>query len=515
MVTGCRVSDARSASPLALHWTTDQVVDRLDVEHMGRSLRRRGKSDEGTAQAVFAYMRRTMFHYPMRNEDHADQFDAAKLINVYGYSFCTQQGIAAAALARAAGLKSRSVGIPGHGMYEVYYDGRWHAFCTEFSFYVRTRAVDRHIASMAELKADPSLITTARKQGRVPDPFLPCAGGEPILNEKEGTKACPYSLTCRHYGEKFFVAGAKDWRNQGAANPSKYSAWVPLRRGESLRLDWDAGKRFVPPSDLPRSRLLAKRFWPPRHICGAKDRANPFFAEVEPYARKIKGRVTYRYYGSGIHVWKPRLKSPSVFSELARADNLQGSRSGLQPKDSTRPATAEFEMSGPYPYVGGAVEVASRMKPGGKLRLLVQGNSPGAPWHRLRTVKSGRGKFRAEFGDRLVPEPTGRKDEFTRYRFRLRVEMSGALTLTSMELRGDVQHNWSALPQLKPGSNLVEIRRRDAAGPAGAAVFELAWKEGSRRRRLRVRPVKRKCTRGVQVGGAAFPRMLYVLLERN
>ncbi len=515
MATGCRAQTERANSPLALYWTTDRVVDRLDVEHMGRSLRRRGKTDEGTALAVFAYMRRTMFHYPMRNENHADQFDAAKLINVYGYSFCTQQGVAAAALARAAGLKSRSVGIPGHGMYEVYYGGKWHAFCTEFSFYVRTRTGDRHIASMAEMKADPTLISAARKEGRVPDPFLPCAGGEPILGEKEGTHACPYSLTCRYYDEKFFVSGVKQWRNQGAANPSKYSAWVPLRRGESLRLDWDAGARFVPPSDLPRSRLLAKRFWPPRHICGDKDKANPFFAEIKPYAKKIKKRVTYRYYGSGVHTWEPRLGSRDVLAEMARAENLRVSRGGLEPIDAAAPAVAEFEMTGPYPYVGGAVEIASRMKPGGKLKLSVQGNSPDGPWHKLRTVAAGKGKLRAEFGDRLLPNPTGRKGEFTRYRFRLRVEMTGAVALADMELRGEVQHNWGALPQLKPGKNLVELRRRDAGKSDGGAVLELAWREGRRKRSLRVRPSGKKCSRAVRVEGAAFPRMLYVLLERK
>jgi hypothetical protein len=511
----------QDGAPLALYWTTDRAVDRLDVEHMGRALRRRGRSDRGTALEVFRYMRRTMFHYPMRNENHADQFDAAKLVNVYGYSFCTQQGVAAAALARAAGLRSRSIGIPGHGMYEVHYDGRWHAFCTEFAFYVFTRGADRHIASMAELKADPSLITAARREGRVPEPFLPCAGGKPVLREREGTEACPYSLTCRYYDEAFFARGVAEWRSQGPANPSKYSAWAELRSGESLRLNWDAAGRFVPPSDLPRSRLLAKRFWPPRHICGSKDGANPFFPEIRPYARKIGGRTTYRYYGSGTHVWKPRVKAPGALGELARAENLSASRGGLRPLDGTGPATAEFEMSGPYPYVGGTVEMTARIKPGGRLALAVQGGSPRGPWHRLRPRASGRGRLKAELGGSVLPEPSGRKNEFTRYRFRLRVTVTGPVTLAGLEIRGEVQHNWAALPQLMPGRNLVSVRgrrtgapRRGASRPA-APLFELAWKEGARRRRLRMRPAGGNGSRAVRVGTAVPPRMLYVLLKRD
>jgi hypothetical protein len=216
VVSGCAVD----VKPAEVYWTTERAIDRLDIAHMGESIRERHDTDEERAIAVWRYMRRTMYHYPMRNENHADQFDAAKLVNVYGYSYCTQQGIAAAAIAKAAGLKSRGIGVPGHGMYEIYYDGGWHAFCTTAGFFVRTRAKDRHIASMEEMKADPTLVMKARGERRVSEPFLPCAGGPDFLGEKMGTKECPYALTYQHYDEKFFAEGARKWRSLGAPNPS-------------------------------------------------------------------------------------------------------------------------------------------------------------------------------------------------------------------------------------------------------------------------------------------------------
>lgn len=148
------VAEADSPRTVSVYWTTEAAVDRLDVAHMGGSIHARHPTDEARAIAVWRYVRRTMYHYPMRNENHDDQFDAAKLISVYGYSFCTQQGVTAAAIAKATGLKARVIGVPGHGMYEVFYDDRWHAFCTTAGSYVRTRDADGHIATMDKLKAD-------------------------------------------------------------------------------------------------------------------------------------------------------------------------------------------------------------------------------------------------------------------------------------------------------------------------------------------------------------------------
>ncbi len=512
LTAGCtmtdRMPDPSLRRPVEVYWTTDRVVDRLDIARMGASIRERHGTDEERAIAIWRYMRRTMYHYPMRNENHADQFDAAKLINVYGYSYCTQQGIAAAAIAGAAGLESRGIGVPGHGMYEVRYDGGWHAFCAISGFFVRTRAGDRHIASMQEIKDDPSLVLKAREEKRVPDPFLPCAGGPEILGEKEGTEECPYALTYRHYDETFFAEGAKKWKSLGAPNPSRYSAWVTLRRGESLRLDWDASGAFVPP-------IAPDRFHPPRHLCGIKDEANPFFPEVEPYGRKLDSRMTYRYYGSGTHAWKPPLRREDDLARLARAENVGVSRGGLAPADPAKPAVVEFEMAGPYAYVGGAVSGRARVGDGGSLRLFLQGTDPDGAWKEIHAAPRGGGEFRVKLGDAVLPVPPADKKKrgFTRYRFRVRVELSGDAALTDLALAGTVQHNWCALPNLVPGRNEIEVRSKTV--PPKDLAFEIAWREGSRERSLR-RRVKRAGEKfAAVVGGKAMPRMRYVLMTRE
>ena len=78
---------ADEATPIAsvhpkvasIYWTTDAAVDRLDLSHLGTSIRQQNETDEARAIAVWRYVRQTMYHYPMRNEKHEDQFDAAKL----------------------------------------------------------------------------------------------------------------------------------------------------------------------------------------------------------------------------------------------------------------------------------------------------------------------------------------------------------------------------------------------------------------------------------------------------
>jgi hypothetical protein len=494
--------------PVEVYWTTDRAVDRLDVAHIGGSIRDRHATDEERAIAVWRYVHRTMYHYPMRNENHADQFDAAKLVNVYGYSYCTQQGIAAAAIAKAAGLKSRGIGVPGHGMYEVFYDGGWHAFCSISGFFVRTRLPDRHIASMQEMKDDPSLILKAREEKRVPVPFLPCAGGPEILGEKEGTKECPYALTYRHYDEKFFVEGVKKWRSLGAPNPSRYAAWLPLRRGESLRLDWGASGAFVPPK-------APDRFHPPRHFCGIKDETNPFFPEIEGYGRKIANRMTYRYYGSGEHTWKPPLRRAGDAAQLARAENVRVSRSGITPADPAKPAIAEFEMTGPYVYVDGAVSGRVRVGDGGSLKVSFQGIDQEGAWKEIHAAARGDKQFSVKLGDAVLPDvPTEKKRRgFTKYRFRVRVELSGDAILTGVALTGTVQHNWSALPILVPGRNRIEVRTKTA--PPKGLAFEIVWQEAGKERNARRRVKKSKEGFAVNVRGKSMPTMRYVLMTRE
>jgi hypothetical protein len=525
---GAEMPENDMAKPWQVYWTADHCVDRLDLEHMGAWLRQRGKTDEERALAVWQYMRRTMYHYPMRNENHVDQFDAAKLINVYGYSFCTQQGIAAAAIAQAAGLKARAVSIPGHGIYEVFYDGGWHLFCSEFAFFVYTRGPGRHIASLQEMKEDPTLISQAREEKRTSTPFLPCAGGPAILAEEEGTHVCPYSLTSRYYDERFFIAGVPEWKDNGAPNPSGYSAWMGLRRGESLRLEWAQHGKFLPPKDLPRSWRLAERFWPPRHMCGEKERQNPFFAEVEPYGIEIQGKRTYRYYGNGTHIWRPRLENEAALADLALAENLTVRDNLLQLRNADAPAVAEFRMQSPYAYVAG--KISGRISGRGRMQVYFQGSDADMPWIELATIGADQGAFTVELGSLTMPRDPAdpaKKDVFNPYLFTIRLVLSGAPTVTDIELTGIVQHNWNALPQLIPGANTIRVRTgapESAKAHAAAGIgFELCWEESpaigdppntpGRLKTLRNPVQGLETVFPVEVYGG-MPRMRYVLMTR-
>jgi hypothetical protein len=102
---------------------------------------------------------------------------------------------------------------------------------------------------------------------------------------------------------------------------------------------------------------------------------------------------------------------------------------------------------------------------------------------------------------------------FTRYRFRVRVEMSGAARLSDLAIRAAVQHNWCALPRLAPGANTLEVRSRSADLSPGIA-FEIAWDEDGRFRSVRHAVASAPERFEVEVRSEAAPRMRWVMMER-
>jgi hypothetical protein len=332
---------------------------------------------------------------------------------------------------------------------------------------------------MDELKADTTLATKALEEGRASTPFLPCAGGPEILDEEEGSQEVPYALTYQHYDASFFAEAARKWGDLGKPNPSRYQAWIELRRDESLRLDWDASGSFVPP-------IIAARFHPPHHLCGEKDRTNPFFDEIAAYGRSIRGRTVYRYYGSGEHTWKPAFSGAGALQDSARAENVTADGGTLRPRDPGKPALIELEMAAPYVYLNGTFAGRTTVAKDGHLNISLQGTDAQAPWKELHTAPKGNNRFQVPLADLQPTKPVDPKASrsFTRYRFRVRVEMAGEAAISNLILKAAIQHNWAALPRLAPGPNTVELRSQNTISAPGI-TFELAWKEGGRERTLR------------------------------
>lgn len=113
-------------------------------------------SDEQRAIAIWKFLVDWRYHdYPA--ESYGEIHDPVKLINVYGYGFCDDSAAAFCQLASAIGLKTRSYGLDGHVVAEVFYDDAWHMFDPDHQVFYRNS--DQQVASVTELERHPEWIT--------------------------------------------------------------------------------------------------------------------------------------------------------------------------------------------------------------------------------------------------------------------------------------------------------------------------------------------------------------------
>jgi hypothetical protein len=175
-----------------------------------------------------------------------------------------------------------------------------------------------------------------------------------------------------------------------------------------------------------------------------------------------------------------------------------------------------MEMAAPYVYLNGTFTGRTTVGEDGQLKISLQGTDSQAPWRELHTAPAGDDRFRVSLGD-LQPtkpvDPRARRS-FTRYRFRVRVELAREAAISDVTLSAAVQHNWAALPRLAPGLNTVEVRSQDATPPCGA-TFELAWEEGGRQRTFRRRVISDREQYRLELASKSPPRMRHVLFVRG
>lgn len=133
----------------------DGRPDLASVEGMLGSILTDAMSPEQEAAAIWQFVVDWRYHY-IPADEIGEEHDPVKLINVYGYGFCSDSAYAIAALSEAAGLTARVAFLDGHVVAEVQFDGSWHMFDADHE--VIYRAADGHILSVDELAADPSAI---------------------------------------------------------------------------------------------------------------------------------------------------------------------------------------------------------------------------------------------------------------------------------------------------------------------------------------------------------------------
>lgn len=430
--------------------TTNRTVDCSSLDTILRDVIKPGMTDEQKVVALFNFYRSVVFHH--RNT--RDSADPIKLFNILGYTLCGTQGATNCALLRKAGFEARVVCWPNgaHTFYEVKYGGRMHVLDTMTNFYVYTRGKDKHIADMAELKADPSLALKAKAEGR----------------------ACPGFLMCGD-SAKAFTRGARTL-NRHAVSSSYSPKELSLYKGMEFTRFWDCRDRPCPKAYNPK-------YVGPLHACGSKDeRSAENFHNWAPYlVRNLSNKTkSYRHWGSGRVVYSPALRAGDWSDSTLAADNLASGKNdeepALHPAKAGTEAVWEFEIRIPYYITEGVLYLtAQRKNTNDVLRAEVSTNG-GQKWTKAWEA-DGTGKQTAHTDlTPLIVKPCP-----GRFNYRLRFIMQAAknaadVGLNNIYLRTSFQHNFMSAPALLPGKNKVTVEAAPAKEGEKFPAFEVIYR---------------------------------------
>jgi len=469
--------------------TTDRSIDCSSMATIARDLYRDCKTDEEKAIATWYFVRRLNYHWP-----HIPTWDSIDLLNSYGFALCGYQSQMYCQITAAGGLKSRTLHPPHHVIAEAFYDGGWHMFDCQVGWFARNRK--GAVASVAELKADPTLVTDAVKEGRASKPYFQCRD-----NPNSGTN---------------YAANA---RVGGPRKPPAKRLVINLRRGESIVRNWsNEGKSWHRPGET--------KWTQPHHGCTAQvidanDPVNwPYWKPYAQVRRKDGDKVIYgnkRYYGNGRTVYEPDLAG-GAFTDGLAPNGLKGvvakakgaAGANLQPAKAGQPATVTFTIDLPYVGVDAWLDL-SGVRKSDEDQLAVYAKVKGKGWRKVWTAdKTGT----------IEAEKIPLKDAaWFGHGYQVRFEMTAAASpadvgVNHFKVTSVFMNNFYSLPYLLPGANTIRVTAADGADlKANALTLEYAWQEAGKdktfTRRITALPFEHKLT----VAGKDLPRMKYVKLS--
>lgn len=464
-----------------LKLTSDGWVDTSSIESIVADATRGAQTDEEKVLALYNWYRRVVYHHRFAPPDNIRR-NTLMILNSFGFNLCGSQSAVFVTLLQKAGFKTRVVcgkaegDFGGHTFWEVFYDNRWHCFDTMTSFYVYTRDNPPHIASLEELKADPTLVTKAVEEKRASPAFLYCTFHQELkgadrqdLAKVMGEADLPWSTLLFNSGDL-----VKFW-SQAPANSyvlddkgtygGRYTADVmdfSLRPGESLVRNWDNENKWI--------KNMNHADFGPHHVCGTADESDTVnFKYFEPYLKENYGHAKkcYRYYGNGRLEWKPTAALVQKFGKVEKMTLASGGRFETVADGSiTIPvkcpyAVAEIELALFLNHKSDSAET--------RVVLLADGKSTEV-WKRTGKTKGV---------EKIVISRT----DLPLFKYELRIECKagarGRTTVFPELIRSTFMENIAALPGLLPGKNVISV---SAAAPmkldSGKLVVQCDWSEG-------------------------------------
>lgn len=423
---------------------SDKVPDVSNMEAWLKSTIRPGMTDAEKALAVWksVYQFQHQDNPPNEFLQHENVVqDPFKVMNVYGYAFCSVASCSIEALSRQVGLEARGRIINSHSVPEVKYDGAWHLM--DASLITLFPKADGQIASVDEIIADVKAWYAKNPEYKKDDKklrdFMRAGGwrkGPDVLTRTKAYDDNGWLPAATHgwYSTMQEYDGSHDGIYEYGYSLG-YQVNVQLRPGERLVRNWSNKGLHVNMKDGGEPGCLKQK------VGEGALRYTPADGDIAP------GRV-----GNGRHEWKVPVSRR--FNEVVLdQSNLEPRAGGLGVKDPTKPGTFTLRMPSSYVYLTGTLKVgiSPATKPGSVTVEFSDNN--GLDW---KEIGKSEGKELAVDLSPLV---------LRRYDYRLRFTLTGR-EVTSVDIGHDIQHSQRSLPALGQGANTITF----STGPSEGTI---------------------------------------------
>ena len=264
-----------------------------DIKHILDQILHGHREPRNQVKEIFKFVVENREHdEPMDESEEAH--DPVKFFNVYGYGFCDDAATNFAKLVISAGMPARILGLPGHVVAEVYYDGGWHLFDPDGEVYY-SDPVSGHIFSYSEIRVSPNILKLSDS------PIYPQAKLVQVYTSGGAVDASPFYL-------------------RSTAPPHRMN--YKLRPGESF-CRYRNGKGWFFTNfcgDLPTNYSNAIWRFSPRFDLGPSRSGCTSYSNVS--LQKMGGRLTFCHTdGEGSLVYKFDSPWPYITAKV----NLSGS----------------------------------------------------------------------------------------------------------------------------------------------------------------------------------------------
>ncbi|HUW82423.1 MAG TPA: Calx-beta domain-containing protein, partial [Phycisphaerae bacterium] len=444
-----RVADCRTLATMAATfdnaYTPDGVVPPAD--------------DQERAINEYNNYKRRVYHWA---DQPPDMLDTVNVINLFGWVLCGRHAAHNCTILDAMGMGQRQIALPGHWIYEAYYDNAWHAFCTMTTMYTYNRANPPTVTSCAEYDADESLMLDAVAEGR----------------------ACPGFLLCNDSPE-WYASVMHSWYTIGSGvQPTDHTMDMTLRIGETLSRTWEAWPDQHTPSVTNADTVPGAD--PPYHHDAQhdwKDYVNwPYW---EPYGLvdlNIAGtKATYRRWANGKLILEPDFRTAGYQACLEDSNNIATYHDdGLTPDlhlAATGSGYVVFKLDCPF-YLTDAIIDGTFVRNDSGDANRIYFSTVGTGWSLVwENTATGTTELEGLSLRNYVYE------RFRDYWIKIEFDADGSINdagVSDLVITTIFEHNKGALAYLDKGENNLSVtldNPQDLVGTGVALIVRYRWKE--------------------------------------